>query len=376
MIVPCSARSAILRITKVHVWSVVKVPVQPGLNIGSEFYDMNQKDHITLLHGNGGLQSHRLIRELFLKYFGNPQLNRLEDSALLTADSDRIVFTTDSYVIKPLFFPGGDIGKLAVSGTVNDLAVCGAIPHWLSCGLIIEEGFEIAALEKILTSMKETADLVNVKIVTGDTKVVEKGNADGIYINTSGIGTLIEGVELGQHRIQIGDKIIINGYIGDHGAAIIQAREDFPIEMNLQSDCSPINHIIKKLLSELDGIKLMRDPTRGGVATVLNEFVENQAFGIQIEETALPIRECVQGFCEPLGFDPLFLANEGKFLMVISEDEAIKALEIIHSFPGSESAEIIGEVIDEPRGKVILKTQIGSHRILDMLSGEMLPRIC
>jgi len=205
---------------------------------------------------------------------------------------------------------------------------------------------------------------------------VEKGNADGIYINTSGIGILIEGVELGQHRIRIGDKIIINGYIGDHGAAIIQAREDFPIAMNLQSDCSPINHIIKKLLSELDGIKLMRDPTRGGVATVLNEFVENQAFGIQIEENALPIRECVQGFCEPLGFDPLFLANEGKFLMVISEDEAIKALEIIHSFPGTESAEIIGEVIDEPRGKVILKTQIGSHRILDMLSGEMLPRIC
>ena len=350
--------------------------MRPGLNIGSEFHDMNQKDHITLLHGNGGLQSHRLIRELFLKYFGNPQLNRLEDSALLTADSDRIVFTTDSYVIKPLFFPGGDIGKLVVSGTVNDLAVCGAIPRWLSCGLIIEEGFEIATLKKILASMKEMADLANVKIVTGDTKVVEKGNADGIYINTSGIGTLIEGVELGQHRIQIGDKIIINGYIGDHGAAIIQAREDFPIEMNLQSDCSPINHIIKKLLSELDGIKLMRDPTRGGVATVLNEFVENQAFGIQIEETALPIRECVQGFCEPLGFDPLFLANEGKFLMVISEDEAIKALEIIHSFPGSESAEIIGEVIDEPRGKVILKTQIGSHRILDMLSGEMLPRIC
>jgi hydrogenase expression/formation protein HypE len=337
---------------------------------------MNQKDRITLLHGNGGLQSHRLIRELFLKYFGNPQLNRLEDSALLEVDSKRIVFTTDSYVIKPLFFPGGDIGKLAVSGTVNDLAVCGAIPRWLSCGLIIEEGFEIAALEKILNSMKATAECADVKIVTGDTKVVEKGNADGIYINTSGIGTLIEGVELGQHRIEIGDKIIINGYIGDNGAAIIQVREDFPIEMDLQSDCAPINHLTEMLLSELDGVKLMRDPTRGGVATVLNEFVENQAFGIQIEETVLPIRDCVQGFCEPLGFDPLYLANEGKFLMVITENEAEKALEIIRSFPGNESAGIIGKVIDEPKEKVILKTRIGSHRMLDMLSGEMLPRIC
>jgi len=337
---------------------------------------MNQKNRITLLHGNGGLQTHRLIRELFLKYFGNPQLNRLEDSALLEADSDRIVFTTDSYVIKPLFFPGGDIGKLAVSGTVNDLAVCGAIPRWLSCGFIIEEGFEIATLEKILISMKKTAEIAGVKIVTGDTKVVEKGNADGIYINTSGIGILIEGVELGQHRIQIEDKIIINGYIGDHGAAIIQAREDFPIEMDLVSDCAPINQITKQLLSELDGVKLMRDPTRGGVATVLNEFVENQAFGIQIEETALPIRDCVQGFCEPLGFDPLYLANEGKFLLMVDRNEADKALEVIRSFPGNESAEIIGEVVDEPRGKVILKTQIGSHRIVDMLSGEMLTRIC
>jgi hydrogenase expression/formation protein HypE len=337
---------------------------------------MNKKDRITLMHGNGGWQSHRLIRELFLKYFGNPQLNQLEDSALLEADSNRIIFTTDSYVIKPLFFPGGDIGKLAISGTVNDLAVCGAIPRWLSCGFIIEEGFEIAALEKILISMKETAEFANVKIVTGDTKVVEKGNADGIYINTSGIGTLIEGVELGQHRIQIGDKIIINGYIGDHGAAIIQARGDFPIEMNLSSDCAPINHLTNVLLAKSDGVRLMRDPTRGGVATVLNEFVENQAFGIQIEETALPVRDCVQGLCEPLGFDPLYLANEGKFLMVITEDEAEKALGIIRSFPGSESAEIIGEVISEPREKVILETRIGSHRILDMLSGEMLTRIC
>lgn len=337
---------------------------------------MNQKDRITLLHGNGGLQSHRLIRELFLKYFGNPQLNRLEDSALLEADSNRIIVTTDSYVVKPLFFPGGDIGKLAISGTVNDLAVCGAIPRWLSCGFIIEEGFEITMLEKILISMKETAEFAGIQIVTGDTKVVEKGNADGIYINTSGIGSLIEGVELGQQRIQIGDQIIINGYIGDHGVAIIQARSDFPIEMDLPSDCAPINHITIKLLSELDGVKLMRDPTRGGVATILNEFVENQAFGIQIEETALPIRDCIQGFCEPLGFDPLYLANEGKFLVVIAENEAVKALELIRSFPGSESAEIIGEVVSEPRGKVILKTRIWSHRILDMLSGEMLPRIC
>ncbi len=346
------------------------------VQIQREFACMNQNDHISLPHGNGGIQSHKLIRELFVEYFDNDLLNILQDSALLRTNTDRIIFTTDSHVIKPLFYPGGDIGKLAISGTVNDLAVCGAIPRWLSCGMIIEEGFSMNDLEKIVISMKETAELAGVQIVTGDTKVVEKGNADGIYINTAGIGTLIEGVDLGSHQIRPGDSVIINGYIGDHGAAIIRAREEFPISFDIESDCRPLHRETLALLSKLDGIRIMRDPTRGGVATTLNEFVFGQSFGIEIEETLLPIRQVVQGLCEPLGFDPLYLANEGKFLMIIDEKEARSALNILKQFPEDLKSTIIGKVVEEPAGKVILKTSIGSSRILDMLSGEMLPRIC
>jgi len=337
---------------------------------------MKSNDHITLAHGSGGLQTHRLIRELFLEYFGNEFLNPLEDGAILQTNSDKLVFTTDSHVVKPLFYPGGDIGKLAISGTVNDLAVCGAIPRWISCGMIIEEGFAISDLEKIVISMKQTADLADVQIVTGDTKVVEKGNADGIYINTAGIGTLIEGVDLGTHQIRIGDSVIINGYIGDHGAAIIQAREEFPVSFEIDSDCRPLNKETIALLSKLDGIRIMRDPTRGGVATTLNEFVSGKMFGIQINENHLPIRPVVQGLCEPLGFDPLNLANEGKILIIIDPNEAQGALEILRSFPEDVHSSTIGQVVAEPAGKVILKTSIGSSRIIDMLSGEMLPRIC
>jgi len=234
---------------------------------------MKSNDHITLAHGSGGLQSHRLIKELFLEYFGNEFLNPLEDGAILQTNAEKLVFTTDSHVVKPLFFPGGDIGKLAISGTVYDLAVCGAIPRWISCGIIIEEGFAISDLEKIVISMRQTADIADVQIVTGDTKVVEKGNADGIYINTAGIGTLIEGVDLGVHQIHSGDSVIINGYIGDHGTAIIQAREEFPVSFEIDSDCRPLNKETIALLSKLDGIRIMREPTRGGVATTLNEFV-------------------------------------------------------------------------------------------------------
>ncbi|HDP68237.1 MAG TPA: hydrogenase expression/formation protein HypE [Candidatus Marinimicrobia bacterium] len=331
---------------------------------------------ISLAHGSGGLQSHTLIRELFLEYFGNAALNPLSDGALVKVNSEKIVFTTDSHVIKPLFYPGGDIGKLAVSGTVNDLAVCGAIPRWISCGMIIEEGFPIADLEKIVISMKQTAEYADVQIVTGDTKVVEKGAADGIFINTAGIGDRIEGIELGVQRILPGDIVIINGFIGDHGAAIIKAREEFPVSFQISSDCRPIHKEIIALLSKLDGIRIMRDPTRGGIATTLNEFAGDQPFGILIHEKLLPIRTEVQGLCEPLGFDPLYLANEGKFLLIISSKEADNALEILKSLPGNQNAATIGEVVPEPPGKVILKTHIGSSRIIDMLSGEMLPRIC
>lgn len=331
---------------------------------------------ISLAHGNGGLQSHTLIRELFVEYFGNTALNPLSDGALVRMNSQNLVFSTDSHVIKPLFYPGGDIGKLAVSGTVNDLAVCGAIPRWLSCSMIIEEGFAIAALEKIVISMKQTAEYADVQIVTGDTKVVEKGAADGIFINTAGIGDRIEGVELGVHRILPGDIVIINGFIGDHGAAIIKAREEFPVSFEIRSDCRPVHKEIIALLSKLDGIRIMRDPTRGGIATTLNEFTNRQSFGIRIYEELLPIRAEVQGLCEPLGFDPLFLANEGKFLLVIDPQEADSALEILKSLPGNQDATVIGEVIRDAPGRVVLKTRIGSSRIVDMLSGEMLPRIC
>ena len=337
---------------------------------------MKSDTYITLSHGSGGLQSHKLVRELFLEYFNNEMLNPLEDGAVIQTSTEKLVFTTDSHVIKPLFYPGGDIGKLAITGTVNDLAVCGAVPRWISCGMIIEEGFAISDLEKIVISMKRTADDAGVQIVTGDTKVVEKGNADGIYINTAGIGTLIAGVDLGTHQIRSGDTVIINGYIGDHGAAIIRAREEFPVSFDIESDCRPLNREIIALLSKLDGIRIMRDPTRGGVATTLNEFTTDQDFGIQIDENQLPIRPVVQGLCEPLGFDPLNLANEGKFLIIIDPREAQSALEILQSFPENVNSRIIGQVTEEPAGKVILKTNIGSSRIIDMLSGEMLPRIC
>ena len=331
---------------------------------------------ITLAHGSGGLQTHKLIKELFLEYFGNESLNNLEDSAILKTGCENLVFTTDSHVVKPLFFPGGDIGKLAIAGTVNDLAVCGAIPRWISCAMIIEEGFSISDLEKIVISMKQTAEYAGVQIVTGDTKVVEKGNADGIYINTAGIGTRIEGVDLGIKNIQPGDAVIINGNIGDHGAAIITAREEFPITLDIKSDCHPLNKETIALLSKLDGIRIMRDPTRGGVATTLNEFTENQQFGIQIIEKSCPVRSAVSGLCEPLGFDPLYLANEGKFIVIVDPNEAQSVLKILQSFPSSSNATIIGNVVEKPQGKVVLETSIGSSRILDMLSGEMLPRIC
>jgi len=331
---------------------------------------------ITLAHGSGGLQTHKLIKNLFRKYFSNKYLNPLEDSALLKTGTENLLFTTDSHVIKPLFYPGGNIGKLAVSGTVNDLAVCGAVPQWISCGMIIEEGFSIDDLEKIVISMKQTAEDAGVQIVTGDTKVVERGNADGIYINTAGIGTRIEGVDLGVHNIQPGDMVIINGYIGDHGAAIITTREKFPINIDIKSDCRPLNKETIALLSKLDGIRIMRDPTRGGVATTLNEFVENQGYGVQIIEKTCPIRPVVSGLCEPLGFDPLYLANEGKLIIVVASDEAQNVIEILKSLPENDNPCIIGEVVEEPKGKVVMETSIGSSRILDMLSGEMLPRIC
>ncbi len=336
----------------------------------------NQLSKITTAHGSGGQVTHDLIKNLLLRYFNNVPLSQLADSALLGKTEDELVFTTDSHVISPLFFPGGNIGKLAVAGTVNDLAVMGATPRWLSCGLIIEEGFELQLLEKIICSMQATAHKSGVKIVTGDTKVVERGGADGIYINTAGIGLRPAHINLSTSKISPGDKVIINGFIGDHEAAILRIRENFKIKMDLQSDCTALDSLISLLLKNLSEIKVMRDPTRGGLATTLNEFTVQQKFGICIYESDLPIRESVKGLCEPLGFDPLYMANEGKLVLIIAERQAEAALKLIKTHPLGKNAAIIGEVVSAPESKVLLRTALGTDRILDMLTGVMLPRIC
>lgn len=333
-------------------------------------------DKIKLAHGSGGEYTHNLINDIFLKYFDNDILDRKEDSAVLVKSDRDMVFTTDSHVVKPLFFPGGDIGKLAVCGTLNDLAVMGARPAWISCGIILEEGFEIATLEKIVQSMANAARQQNVKIVTGDTKVVGRDACDGIFINTSGLGYLTPHLKTGVDKIEPGDKILLSGNIGEHAAAVLVAREDFNINFDLQSDCACLYPLIQELTGKLQGIKIMRDPTRGGLATTLNEFVTGRDFGIMINEDDVPIREEVKGLCEPLGFDPLYLANEGKMILIVKEKEAGKALKIMRQHELGRFARLIGTVTKENQGRVILTTTIGSQRILDMQTGEMLPRIC
>ena len=337
---------------------------------------MKKDNRITKAHGSGGKLTHDLIRNLFVKYFNNEKLNSLGDSAVLGKMNGELVFTTDSHVVKPLFYPGGDIGKLSVAGTVNDLAVCGAKPLWLSCGMILEEGLEIITLEKIVASMRKTADDIGVSIVTGDTKVVEHGAADGIYINTAGVGILPKGVVLGLDKVQPGDKVFVSGFIGDHEAAIIKAREEFNINIDIESDCVAVCDLTSELVSKIPDLRIMRDPTRGGLATTLNEFVWGRNFGIRVHENDIPVREVVRGLCEPLGFDPLYMASEGKVVFIVGPDNIEKASLILKSHPLGKNGKMIGEVIEIPKGKVLLKTQIGSERILDMLTGEMLPRIC
>jgi hydrogenase expression/formation protein HypE len=337
---------------------------------------MKIEGKITKAHGSGGKFTHDLIKSLFVKYFDNDKLRELSDSAVIGNVKGRIIFTTDSHVVKPLFYPGGNIGKLAIAGTINDLAVSGAKPLWLSCSMIIEEGFEISTLEKIVISMKETAESAKVEIVTGDTKVVEHGAADGLYINTAGIGVLPADVNFSVDRVKPGDKVLVSGYIGDHEAAIITARKEFNANIDIKSDCAPLNDLTATLISESSGIKVMRDPTRGGLVTILNEFASSGNFGIRIFEESIPIREEVRGLCEPLGFDPLYMANEGKVVLIVAKENAEKILSVLKSHPLSENGNIIGEVVDKPHRKVLLRTIIGTERVLDMLTGVMLPRIC
>lgn len=329
-------------------------------------------------HGSGGKRSHDLIRNLFFSYFDNEILNAGSDSAILQVPAEHLAFTTDSFVVDPLFFPGGDIGKLAVCGTVNDLAVSGAIPKYLSVGFIIEEGLDYEVLRRIVESISVTAGQAGVKIVTGDTKVVPHGKCDKVYINTTGIGELdakFKEISSG-YLIRIGDKILVNGYIAEHGAAIISARNELKVQADIYSDCAALNHLIQEALIVGPNMHFMRDATRGGLATVLAEMVRDKSFGVSLDEIKIPIQKKVRGLCEFFGFDPLYLANEGKVVMVCPSDEAEPVLETLRKNRLGEKAQIIGEVVDQPFGKAVMQTQIGGKRILDMLTDDQLPRIC
>ncbi|MEO0123759.1 MAG: hydrogenase expression/formation protein HypE [candidate division WOR-3 bacterium] len=332
-----------------------------------------ERRFINLGYGSGGVLTQKLIKELILKYFPDPILKKLEDSAELEINNKNIAFTTDSYVVNPIFFPGGDIGKLSVCGTINDLAMKGAIPEYISFSLIIEEGFSFDDLEKILISASKIAKKANVRIVCGDTKVVEKGKADKVFITTSGIGQIK--LRLGKDRIKPGDKIIISGTIGDHGIAIMNQRLNLNLRANFKSDCAPLNLITNKIFNKKFGIHFMRDPTRGGVVAVLNEMVDKTDFGIVINESELPIKTEVRGACEILGLDPLYIANEGKFIAVIDKNNAKDFLIFIKKYPLAKNAKIIGEVTKEFSG-VWLRTSIGGLRPLLQLEAEGLPRIC
>lgn len=334
------------------------------------------EEKILLAHGSGGKLSHDLIREVFLPRLSNPILEPLDDSAKITNRQGPIAFTTDSYVVNPIFFPGGDIGKLAVCGTVNDLSMVGANPSHLSLSLIIEEGFSSELLKKIVSSIRETAEQAGVNIVTGDTKVVEHGAADQLFINTSGIGWIRPGINLSGTNAKPGDKILLSGYLGDHEMAVLSAREGFNFHEELESDCAPLNHLVGKMLDVCPSIRCMRDPTRGGLATTLNEIALMSNAGMLIEEEKISVRESVKGICELLGLDPLYLANEGKLVAICPSSEADRLLGMMRSHPLGKHGEIIGCVTEENPKRVTLQTVIGGHRILDMLTGMQFPRIC
>lgn len=332
-------------------------------------------EKITLAHGAGGKISHELMEEIILPAFGNPILNELHDGARLGV-SGNIAFTTDSYVASPIFFAGGDIGKLAVTGTVNDLAMTGAIPRFISAAVIIEEGFPVADLRKIAASMKKTADEANVAIVTGDTKVVEKGKCDGIFINTAGIGDIIPGANISPKNVRAGMKIILSGFIGDHAAAMMSKRHGLETETVLASDCAPLNHLTRAMLDAVPDIAVMRDPTRGGLAAVLNEIATAANVGIVIDEENIPVRREVRGVCDLLGFDVLQLANEGKLVAFVPAASSEKLLRVMRENEYGKDAAIIGEVTKDHARLVGMRTNIGAIRNVEMPLGEIVPRIC
>jgi hydrogenase expression/formation protein HypE len=331
---------------------------------------------VVLGHGSGGKLSQELISKLFLPPFDNPILRSGDDAGIVNVSASRLAISTDSHVVAPLFFPGGDIGRLSVCGTVNDLAMMGATPRYLTAGFILEEGLEISVLERVTASMRVAADEACVQIVAGDTKVVQKGNADGLYISTAGVGFIAHDLAMGGANARAGDVVILSGTIGDHGIAVLSARGDLDFEAAVESDVAPLNHLVQAMLLASDNIHVMRDPTRGGVATTLNEIARQSNLGIVLREDALPLRPAVAAACEMLGFDPLYIANEGKLIALVSPDDADRVLRVMRSTRYGEEAVIIGHVSAEPRGRVLMKTAIGSTRVVDVLMGELLPRIC
>jgi hydrogenase expression/formation protein HypE len=332
--------------------------------------------NVLLAHGGGGKLSHQMIQKIFVSQFKNGLLDPLHDGAMFTLGGTRCAFSTDSYVINPIFFPGGDIGTLAVNGTVNDLAMCGARPLYLSSAFIIEEGLPMEDLWRVVLSMKQAAEAAGVQLVTGDTKVVDRGKGDKLFINTSGIGMIPDGVQINPKQAKPGDKIILSGSIAEHGIAIMSVREGLEFETQIQSDCTSLNGLVEVMLAASKNIHVLRDPTRGGVASVLNEIAESAQVGISIREEQILVSEQVRGACEILGFDPLYVANEGKLIAFVSAEVADDVLKAMRAHPLGKNATLIGEVIANHPGTVIMKTLIGGSRVVDMLSGEQLPRIC
>ena len=334
-------------------------------------------EQIVMGHGAGGRMSHQLIQKAFVHAFQNPALQAGDDAALVEPGlRQKLSISTDSHVVSPLFFPGGDIGKLAVCGTVNDVAMLGAKPLYLTAGFILEEGLQMDVLQRVVASMKEAADEADVQIVAGDTKVVQRGKADGLYITTAGVGVVRDGVNVSGANAQAGDVVILSGTIGDHGIAVLGARGELGFQSSIQSDVAPLNHLIADMLDASPNIHVLRDPTRGGLATTLNEIATQSRIGIVLNELTIPVHSEVNAACEMLGFDALYVANEGKLVAFVPREDAEKVLAVMKQNRYGEGAVIIGEVTAEPKGRVLLKTALGSTRVVDMLAGEMLPRIC
>ena len=333
------------------------------------------EDKILLAHGSGGKLSHDLIEKHILPLLKNQVLDKLDDSAVFDL-SGRLAFTTDSYVVSPIFFAGGDIGKLAVCGTVNDLAMSGAVPIYLSLSLVIEEGLPLADLKRVVTSVQKAARDAGVKVITGDTKVVNRGGADKLFINTAGIGIIPEGVNISGSMAKSGDKVILSGTIGDHGIAIMSQREGLKYSVPIESDCSPLNKMVAEMLETSKEIRCLRDPTRGGLASTLNELAGQSLVGIRITEDRIPVLEPVRAACELLGFDPLYVANEGKLVAIVPDSDAERVMATMRRNQYGKQSVIIGEVVAEHPGRVVMTTRLGASRIVDMLIGELLPRIC